>query len=179
MSTKNKTNSASQIEAISSLAHLDIEEEQKLSAKRVFPSVILGVFFVAMLLALISGVLVYQSISDNTANANTAREGAGLICNAVHANDAEGAVAQGQGPEGKSLVILEKVGSDTYETRFYLSDGKLVQEYSIAGSPYTPENASVVTSTKSFDFSYSDGLLTVTTDQGTAKAALRSLEGGK
>lgn len=172
-------NSESRIEAISALAHLDVQGNEKLSAKRVFPTIILGVFFVAMLLALISGVMVYQSISANIDKANTAREGAGLICNAVHANDADGAVAVGEGPEGRSLVIMEKTTDGTYETRFYLSEGKLVQEYSVTGSPYTPENASVVTSTDTFDFTYDHGLLTVSTDQGTAETALRSLEGGK
>lgn len=179
MSDVKKSTNRSQIQAISSLAHLDLEDETKLSAKRMFPSLILGVFFVAMLLALISGVMVYQSISGNIDKANTAREGAGLICNAAHANDADGAIAVGQGPEGRSLVIVEKTADGTYETRFYLSDGKLLQEYSVAGSPYTPENASVVTTTSTFDFTYQDGLLTVSTDQGTAETALRSLEGGK
>ena len=96
----------------------------------------------------------------------------------MRANDSKGAIAQGQGPEGKSLVVVEPLDSGTYETRFYLYEGKVVQEYSLAGSGYTPEKATEVTASDSFDFSYSNGLLTVTTDQGTAEVALRHMQGG-
>ena len=57
-------------------------------------------------------------------------------------------------------------------------EGKVVQEYSLAGSGYTPEKATEVTASDTFDFSYSDGLLAVTTDQGTAEVALRYMQGG-
>ena len=112
------------------------------------------------------------------AQARAQRKGAGLICNVVRANDSKGAIAQGQGPEGKSLVVVEPLDSGTYETRFYLYEGKVVQEYSLAGSGYTPEKATEVTASDTFDFSYSDGLLAVTTDQGTAEVALRYMQGG-
>ena len=76
----------------------------------------------------------------------------------MRANDSrKGAIAQGQGPEGKSLVVVEPLDSGTYETRFYLYEGKVVQEYSLAGSGYTPEKATEVTASD-LRFSYSDGL---------------------
>lgn len=166
------------LNALSSLAHLSLNEEGSFSPKRIFPSLVLGVFFIALMLALIAGVSVYSSISNSTAATNTARQGAGLIVNVIHANDAQGAIGVGQGPEGRSLVVTEKLDSGTYETRFYLYQDKVVQEYSIAGSEYSPENASEVIQSDSFDFSYKHGLLTVTTDQGTAETALRSMQGG-
>ncbi|MDO4854298.1 MAG: DUF4860 domain-containing protein [Coriobacteriia bacterium] len=166
------------LRALSSLGHLHLNEEKPFSPKRIFPSLVLGVFFIALMLALIAGVSVYSSISNSTAATNTARQGAGLIVNVVHANDAQGAIGVGQGPEGRSLVVTEKLDSGTYETRFYLYQGKVVQEYSIAGSAYTPENASEVIQSSKFDFSYKHGLLTVSTDQGTAETALRSIQGG-
>ena len=174
-----ETNNQARIDALSSLAHLEIEEERGHSAKRMFPSVIMGVFFIALLLALISGVTVYRSVSDNAKATDTLRQGAGLICNAVHANDAKEAIAVGKGPEGRSLVIVESLKSGTFETRFYLHQGKVLQEYSTAGSPYNPETASVVTNSSRFVFGYEHGLLSVTTDQGTAEVALRAQQGGK
>lgn len=147
--------------------------------KHAFSAITMGVFFVALLMALIAGVLVYKHVTQVQFQANTQREGIGLVSNAVRANDATGAIAVGQGPEGRSLVIVETLASGTYETRFYLYQGKVVQEYSLAGSLYTPEKASTVTESKTFDFAYSHGLLSVSTDQGTAEVALRSLQGGE
>ena len=148
------------------------------AGKRLFPALVLGAFFLALLLALFSGATVYKNISDSTAKTNDARVGAGLVCNAIRANDAKGVVAVGEGPEGRSLVIRETLATGSYETRFYLYEGNVVQEYSLAGSGYTPEKATEVTASDTFDFSYSDGLLAVTTDQGTAEVALRYMQGG-
>ena len=76
-------------------------------------------------------------------------------------------------------MVVETLDSGTYETRFYLYEGKIVQEYSLATNAYTPERATEVTESSSFDFSYSGGLLRVTTDQGTAEVALRYTQGGQ
>ncbi len=166
------------LSALSSLARLRLQEEGGFIPRRIFPSIMLGVFFIALLLALIAGVTVYSSVSANSAATNSERQGAGLIINAVHANDVQDAIKVGQGPEGRSLVVSEKLDSGTYETRFYLYQGKVVQEYSIAGSNYSPENANEVIESDTFTFSYKHGLLTVSTDQGTAETALRSMQGG-
>lgn len=166
------------IHAIASVAQDAPTNENGAVTKRAFPTLLLAVFFAALLMALISGVTVYKAVSANQQASSAQREGAGLICNVVHANDSKGAIAQGQGPEGKSLVVAESLDSGTYETRFYLYEGKVVQEYSLAGSGYTPEKATEVTASDTFDFSYSKGLLTVTTDQGTAEVALRHMQGG-
>lgn len=147
------------------------------AGKRLFPALVLGAFFLALLLALFSGATVYKNISDSTAKTNDARVGAGLVCNVIRANDAKGVVAVGEGPEGRSLVIRETLATGSYETRFYLYEGNVVQEYSLASNMYTPAKASVVTQSNTFDFTYSHGLLTVVTDQGTAEVSLRSAGG--
>ncbi len=167
------------VDALSSVARASQAGAGSTSPKHVFSAIVMGVFFAALLLALIAGVLVYKHVTDVQTQANSQREGIGLVANAVRANDASGAIAVGQGPEGRSLVVVEKLASGTYETRFYLYQGKVLQEYSLAGSMYTPERASTVTESNSFDFTYSHGLLSVSTDQGTAEVALRSLQGGE
>lgn len=166
------------IHAIASVTQGAPSNEKGVGARRAFPTLLLAAFFAALLMALISGVTVYKAVSADQQASSAQREGAGLICNVVRANDSKGAIAQGQGPEGKSLVVVEPLDSGTYETRFYLYEGKVVQEYSLAGSGYTPEKATEVTVSDTFDFSYSDGLLAVTTDQGTAEVALRYMQGG-
>ena len=155
------------IDALSKLSEISVEGDTGHRHRRLFPVLLLCVFFVALLLALIAGVAVYRHVSDAQNDNVSRREGVELIANIVRANDAKGAVATGQGPEGKSLVIVENLGSGTYETRLYLYKGKIVQEYSLAGTAYTPAKASEVTESSRFDFSYTDGLLTITTDQCT------------
>ncbi len=165
------------MDALSQVSRVELHDEPK-SNGRAFPTLLLAVFFVALLLSLIAGVTVYKHISDLQNESNAQREGLGLIINTVRANDATAAIAQGEGPEGKSLVIVEHATSGTYETRFYRHDGKILQEYSLAGSAYTPEKASKVAESATFDFSYTDGLLSISTDQGTAEVALRYTQGG-
>lgn len=179
MSYVDEKASHDRIDALSKLSEISVENDTGRKHRKLFPVLLLCVFFVALLLALIAGVAVYRHVSD-TQNANVSRrEGVELIANIVRANDAKGAVATGQGPEGKSLVIVENLDSGTYETRLYLYKGKIVQEYSLSGTAYTPAKASEVTESSRFDFTYGDGLLTVTTDQGTCEVALRYLQGGE
>lgn len=179
MSYTDEKTSNDRIDALSKLSEISVEGAGERRHRKLFPVLLLCVFFVALLLALIAGVAVYRHVSD-TQNANVSRrEGVELIANIVRANDAKGAVATGEGPEGKSLVIVENLDSGTYETRLYLHKGKIVQEYSLSGTAYTPAKASEVTESSRFDFTYGDGLLAVTTDQGTCEVALRYLQGGE
>lgn len=179
MSYTDEKTSNDRIDALSKLSEISVEGAGERRHRKLFPVLLLCVFFVALLLALIAGVAVYRHVSD-TQNANVSRrEGVELIANIVRANDAKGAVATGEGPEGKSLVIVENLDSGTYETRLYLYKGKIVQEYSLSETAYTPAKASEVTESSRFDFTYGDGLLAVTTDQGTCEVALRYLQGGE
>ena len=179
MSTFSEPTDNDRIDALSKLSELNLEDTGARRTRKLFPVLLLCVFFVALLLALIAGVAVYRHVSDMQSANVQRREGVELIANIVRANDAQGAVASGEGPEGKSLVIVEKLDSGTYETRLYLYKGKIVQEYSQQGTAYTPAKASTVTDSKSFDFTYGNGLLTVTTDQGSCEVALRYLQGGE
>ncbi len=178
MSANDELQDTASMTALAQAARPRIASEHGV-AKHLFPALVLGAFFLALLLALFTGVTVYKGIFDNATTANDAREGAGLICNAVRANDEKGAIAVGEGPEGRSLVIREALATGTYETRFYLYQGNIVQEYSLAANPYTPAKSTTVTTSSFFDFSYSHGLLTVSTDQGTAEVAMRSTEGAR
>lgn len=179
MSTQPEHNAPTRAEALAEVSHASAHVAKSPLSGRLFQRLLLAVFFIALLLALVTGVSVYHSISKNQIQDNNAREGVGLICNVVRANDAAGSIAAGQGPEGKSLVVVEKLDSGTFETRFYLYQGKIVQEYSLATTAYTPEKASEVTESSTFDFSYAKGLLSIYTDQGTAEIALRNLQGGE
>ncbi len=179
MSSYNDPRDLARIDALSKLSEVVISDPETKRLRRLFPVLLLVVFFAAMLTALITGVFVYRHVSDVQQANVERREGLDLIANIVRANDAADAVAAGEGPEGRSLVIVEKLDSGAYETRLYLYEGKIVQEYSLQGASYTPERANTVTESDTFSFTYSDDVLSITTDQGTREVALRYLQGGE
>ncbi|MBQ9059484.1 MAG: DUF4860 domain-containing protein [Atopobiaceae bacterium] len=145
---------------------------------RVFSVLLFAVFIITVLLCIVVGTDTYRRLMDYQSSADATRLGLNLIANSVHANDETDAIGTGAGPEGRSLVLFERTENGSYETRMYLYKGQIVQEYALAGSPYTPDKATPVVESQSFDFSYNGGLLTVFTDQGSVDVALRSERGG-
>ena len=152
--------------------------ERKVASSRVFTVVLLAVFFVVMMGGLAAGVAMYQAVANNQIDTNMARMQAGLLASNVHANDSAGTLGTGNGPEGRSLVMTEKADDGSkYEMRIYLHDGKIVQEYSVAGAAYTPERAQTLITSSTFDFELHGNLLIIHTDQGATNVALRSYQG--
>lgn len=157
----------------------DVSSSGGLGVRRILPVVIYVLFVLSLLVALIVGASTYQHVQDVKSSTDDNRTALALLANYVRAGDVAGAVGQGKGPEGKSLVLTETSDAGSYETRIYLYQGKIMQEYAIAGSPYDPARAAEVVSSQTFDFSYADsGLLTIVCDQGTTQVALRSSQGG-
>jgi len=160
---------------------LTTTSERRTSARtgRMFTVILLVLFFAVMLAALVSGVSVYQSVASIQNDSSQNRLGLGIITNCARSNDSADALAVGKGPEGDSLVFVERLDSGTYETRIYLYEGKVLQEYSLEDAQYSPEKAVELADTSTFEFEYEDGLLAITTDQGTAYVALRCSQGGE
>ena len=171
--------SRSQLQAVSDAARVRVDAKGASFAGRIFPMLLLGLFFVALLLSLMAGVAIYQGISREQASANSQRESLALIANVVRAGDASAGVAQGRGPEGPALVLRERAASGDYETRLYEYQGAIVQEYAPASNAYCPDKAAKVADSRTFGFTLDNGLLTVTCDQGSTEVALRSMQGGR
>ena len=152
-------------------------KQGKGASQGMFLGILLVFFFVLLLVALSSGVTVYRNVATTQSNSVDAKMGLSLISNLVRSTDATDAIAVAEGPEGKSLVLVERLDSGTYETRLYLYNGAIVQEYALANAAYTPEKATELLKSSTFDFSYSDGVLSITTDQGTSHVSLRSEQG--
>lgn len=172
------THKVDRTEALTSVARISLADEKVGWAASLFPPLFLAVLFLMLLVALITGVNVYSSVAAAQRNNNQAREGMELIVNSIRANDATGSVAVGEGPEGRSLVVVQNLDSGTYEIRTYLYQGKILQEYAIQGAPYTPASATELTESSTFSFGVSHGLFSITTDSGTCEVTLRNLQGG-
>ena len=146
--------------------------------QRAFSLLLFTVFVVVDLLALVAGASSFGSLTAMQ-NANDQRiMTLGPIISSVRANDASGSVSAGKGPEGRALVLTQSDAEGSYETRIYLHEGKIVQEYALADAPYAPEKATALADSSSFEFGYGNGLLTVRTDAGEAIIALRNQQGG-
>lgn len=152
---------------------------RRAAGTRAFTIALLAVFFVVLLGGLAAGVTMYRSIAEAQSEADAARLQAGLLSSYAHAADALDAVGAGNGPEGRSLVLTERADDGgLYETRLYLHEGQVVQEYAIAGTAYDPERAQPLVASGTFDFELDGGLLVIRTDQGETDVALRSAQGG-
>lgn len=144
---------------------------------RLFTVLLFALFIVALLIAIMAGTGLYRALVDVREQADASRLATGLIANSVRAADSMDAVGAGKGPEGRSLVLTERLDSGTFETRIYAYQGSIVEEYALADAAYTPEKATPIVASQRFAFSYEDGLLTVDTDDGSVQVALRSVRG--
>ncbi len=154
--------------------------DSKVRSSRVYTVILLAVFFVVMMGGLAAGVSMYQSVANNQIDTNMARMQSGLLASNVRSNDTAGALGTGNGPEGRALVLTEKADDGSvYEMRIYLYEGKIVQEYAVAGAAYNPERAQTLLESSQFDFRLRGNLLSIYTDQGATNVAMRSSQGGE
>lgn len=148
-------------------------------SSRIFIVALFALIVLSLLSVLIIGMGVYKNIASDRAATDDTRLGLSLITTSIHAADSIDSVGMGAGPEGNSLVLIERDGDSSYETRIYLFEGRIVEEYATEQSPYTPEKATAIVDSQTFSFGYRDGLLTIETDQGSASVYLRSMQGGR
>lgn len=172
------SNNEKMMQAVVPMSLIKKNASTKGDKSHAFTALLFALFVITLLFAILTGTNVYQSLHETSSAANNERLGVNLIANTVKSNDATDAVAVGTGPEGQSLVMQERLASGNYETRLYLYDGYIVEEYALAGTAYTPERATQIVESSTFSFSYANGLLSITTDEGTANVALRSVGGG-
>lgn len=166
----------SNIDTVKTLATL---RGKKLGQNRsmLYFGLLMLVLVAILLVALILGVTVFQQVASTQLATNEARLGQQLIANNVRAKDGTNTVRVGTGPEGTSLVLVENLPTGNYETRIYLYEGTILEEYTVAGAPYDPNKAVSIVDSSKLDLSYNKGLLTIVTDQGVTNVALRSQQG--
>ena len=165
------------VDAVSYTASHKIEKGNGL--QRVFSILLFTVFVVVDLLALAAGASSYGSLTKMQASNDARITSLGPVISSVRANDIDGGVRKSSdAPEGEALVLTQSDDQGTYETRIYLYKGKIMQEYALANAPYTPSKATELASSSTFEFSYDNNVLTIKTDAGEGKVALRNQQGG-
>lgn len=135
---------------------------------------LIAVFFITLLSGLAAGARMYRAAASAQLAANDLHLQSGLVTNIIRSNDVAGALTTGDGPEGPALVLSRTLTSGTYETRLYHYQGQLMQEFTAAGQPYDPTNATALLATDAFSFEVKGQLVTLTTDGGSFDVYLRS-----
>lgn len=153
------------------------ELQEKGRSSRIFTMILFVLFIAVMLLAILIGTSVFSSLRTTDAQIEESRLSLVLIPNIIRATDEANAVSDVSGPEGRALVLTERLDTGTYETRIYEYQGQVVQEYALAGSGLDPDNADPIVASDTFEFDFKNGLLTITTDDGSTSVAMRSLVG--
>ena len=144
------------------------------TSSQLLATVLMAVFFLALMAALAIGASMYRYAVESQAAANDLHLQAGLISNLVRANDMSSSVSIGEGPEGNALVLTRRLESGSFETRLYLYQGKVMQETAVEGRPYDPQGATPIIETETFDFEIADDIVSFATDAGSFVVALRS-----
>ena len=142
-----------------------------------YPLLLFAIIVLSLLFLVTAGTGLYSAVVDSQAHNREMRAALSYLCARVHAADAAGAVSIGEGPEGAALLLRETAGDEAYETRIYLYEGALREEYGAADASLAPQNAERIVEAGTFSVEQvRPGLLKVSTDYGSANIALRSGE---
>lgn len=137
---------------------------------------IAALFLAGFFLLVVFGAQSYRNtVAGQTGNMQT-RALLSYLATSVKANDMTGNVSVEEADVGRVLVVAD--GSTGFALRIYRYDGRLVEDYAELDAPLAPESAMSIGTTASFEAEKTeDGLLYLTTDEGTVMLRLRS-EGG-
>lgn len=152
----------------------DVPQKEGITPSNAFAIALFAVFALMLFAALVGATSAYRNIADDRASASETRIGTSLLANAVRAADATDAVSSAEGPEGQALVLTEHLASGDFETRLYLSEGWVVQEYAVADAPINPGGAVRLTPSQTFWFETEPTEVRLGCDAGETTVALRS-----
>ncbi len=139
-----------------------------------YPLLLFAIIVLSLLFLVTEGTGLYSAVVDSQTNNRQTRAALSYLTARVRAADAAGAVSIGTGPEGDALLLRERAGGEVYETRIYLYDGALREEYALADTPLRPESAERIVPLGAFTLTWErGGLLIAATDYGAARVALR------
>ena len=139
--------------------------ENKKGIGDIISTITVTVLFVVILSLVMFSARGYQHASEvQNMNSNTRAVGAYVVNCVKYSNTREVAVETISGYE--CLVIRS---NDGYEHRLFLTGGKLLEEFVESGMAVNPDTALEIGTTDVFNIDLgTDGLLTVTTDEGVS-----------
>lgn len=133
---------------------------------------------IATLSLVLIGSTIYGSLVDDQTGNNQNRAVLAYLYAQVRGADKQGGISLGEGPQGQALVFREEDEGVTYETRIYLFNGRLMEEYAMEEMEFSPDRAQPVADETIFELAIEkDNLLKINTGKGSIQVALRSTGG--
>ena len=143
----------------------------------VFAMALFALLLACILALVVLGGGLYGSLAGAQRQNGQVRASLTYLSTRVRAADCAGAVRLEDGPEGPALILAEPETGSGYETRIYLYEGRLLEDYAPAGSALAPQDAQAVAETCCFEPAWrAPSLLSSRTGEGTVLVALRSAE---
>ncbi len=115
--------------------------------------------FCSLLLALMGGQA-YKSIQNGVDDSFDSTVTANYLRTKLAQNNRAGAISLRTEGDIEVLVIASGTGNERYETRIYVQDGRLMENYAMASAPFSPEGGMSIAKVRSCSFSIEDGLFT-------------------
>lgn len=140
-----------------------------------------GVFAVCVLLVLLLGADVYQRLTERDSHGYDRRTAAQYITTKVRQADVAESICVSEFDGVETLVFVEEIGGEVYETKLYCYEGWLMELFSAAGNDLSPADGEKILETEAVDFTLEDGLLQVniTMADGTEQALSLHLRSGE
>lgn len=128
-------------------------------------AIILFVLIVLVTLAFVTmATRSYRGVVDSRNEANHSRATFSFVNTQLRSVASASLLTRRDGPQGPMLVMADGEGS-AFETRIYLYDDALLEEYASTNTPINPDGATKVADLSSFDFSVAaDGTVHVWID---------------
>lgn len=140
---------------------------------------IYGLLLAGCLLLVLFGAGTYRQTVKSQRENDDQRAILSYLSMTVRNHDHEDAVTVQQGPEGDMLVLTDAAGNETYATRIYVAEGKLVEEFSSAEAAPGQGQRQIIGQCGEFSVEQLNGQeLRLRLDTGSVLVHLRSGSGG-
>lgn len=118
-----------------------------------------GIFAVLLLMILLSGADLYQSLTERDRANYDRHTAAQYLATRVRQADAEGGMRVEEFCGTAALVTAEQIEGELYETRIYCYDGYLRELFAAASYEPEPEDGEKILPMESLELTWNDGLI--------------------
>ena len=121
------------------------------------------VLFAVILCLVVFAARGYQHSAEMQDSSANTRAVLSYIVSSVRDSDASGITVEDR--SGTECLVIS---CDGYEQKFYLNEGRLLEEYTEPGAGIMPEAALEIGKTETLEFEINEGILTIRTDSGSS-----------
>ncbi len=150
------------------------------SASSISMLILYGILILALLFLTLIGCRLYNSFTESRIQNEKSRAACAYIQSKVSSLDSKGAVVVQKGFDGQSDMLVLREEENSYETRIFISQGKLMELFTQKDEKTDLTKAETITDEKTLSLELRENgkLLQVTTQEGRFAVAIRSGQGG-